>query len=81
MNGDPKLFWLYSRFSSEAQIGNDSVRRQRALGEAWCDLHGYTLADDDYHDHAVSALKGKNSGENGALRRLLTAIEDGEIPS
>ena len=80
MNGDPKLFWLYSRFSSEAQIGNDSVRRQRALGEAWCDLHGYTLADDDYHDHAVSAWKGKNSGENGALRRLLTAIEDGGIP-
>jgi hypothetical protein len=23
---DGKLFWLYSRFSSEAQIGNDSMR-------------------------------------------------------
>jgi DNA invertase Pin-like site-specific DNA recombinase len=73
-----RLAFSYVRFSSLAQAGGDSVRRQDAGFASWCASNGATPAD-NYRDLGVSAFRGKNSTA-GALREFLAAVEAGRIP-
>lgn len=78
------LAFSYSRFSSAAQQGNDSLRRQRDLAEKYVlDHPEYNLTLDDDHflvDEGLSAYSGKHS-KVGALGRFLRLVEDGEVPT
>ena len=67
----------YLRYSSKGQIGNDSVRRQLALSEAWAKERGLVI-DESLRDEAVSAFRGLNA-DTGALGSILRRIERNEI--
>ena len=77
MNPRPKAF-SYTRFSSLAQAGGDSVRRQTAAAKAWCETHGVELVE-DFADLGVSAFRGKNATD-GALAVFMRLAEGGKIP-
>ncbi|MCI0460212.1 MAG: recombinase family protein [Gemmataceae bacterium] len=70
----------YVRFSSERQANGDSLRRQLALTQAYCDRQGLQLDDSrSFLDRAVSAHRGENA-EAGALARFLEAVRMGTVP-
>lgn len=76
-----RLAYSYIRFSTPEQAKGDSHRRQTAAAAAYCTAHGLRLVDDAvYHDLGVSAYRGANLGEAGALGQFLRAVEDGSIP-
>lgn len=77
MSRRPRVY-SYTRFSSLAQAGGDSVRRQTAAARAWCDARGLQLVE-DFADLGVSAFKGKNATE-GALGVFMRLAESGKIP-
>lgn len=72
----PKAY-SYIRFSTPEQARGDSLRRQMAKAEAWCEERGLAL-DDTLQDLGVSAYHGANRA-TGALRRFLELVEEGEI--
>jgi len=74
-----KLAYSYSRFSSRDQIGNDSLRRQNALIEAWLDRNPEYVLDDSLTDKAVSAFRGRNIHGDGPLAKFLRAVEVGQV--
>jgi len=76
-----RLAYSYIRFSTPEQAKGDSHRRQTAAAAAYCAAHGLRLVDDAaYHDLGVSAYRGANLGETGALGQFLRAVEEGSIP-
>jgi DNA invertase Pin-like site-specific DNA recombinase len=72
--------YSYVRFSADAQAAGDSVRRQTALAQAWCDAHGLVLDGRSYSDLGLSAYHGANIA-TGKLGLFLKAIEKGEVRS
>jgi hypothetical protein len=78
------IAYSYKRFSSDAQEGNDSIRRQTAAAAKYIEDHpeldlvlDTTLS---LTDAGVSAYKGKNL-KQGALGVFMDAVRDGLIPS
>jgi DNA invertase Pin-like site-specific DNA recombinase len=70
----------YIRFSSPAQSGGDSVRRQSKAARAYCSSHNLLLDEElTFQDFGVSAFRGRNVDE-GALGAFLNAIKAGKIP-
>lgn len=74
------LAFLYSRFSSDIQAQGSSLARQSSAAQTYCDVHGLRLSDTSFHDHGVSAFKGRNVS-HGALGNLLELIQQGVIPA
>ena len=70
---------LYSRFSTERQQQGASLSRQTEAAKRYCEAHGLTLSDEQFHDAGVSAFKGKNVAE-GELGRFIELVETGVIP-
>ena len=73
------IAYSYKRFSSDAQEGNDSIRRQTAAANKYIDDHpelelvlDTTLS---LTDAGVSAYKGKNL-KQGALGVFMDAVRD-----
>lgn len=77
------IAYSYRRFSSEAQDGNDSIRRQTASAQKFVDEHPeYGLVLDttlSMVDAGVSAFKGDNL-KSGALGLFMDAVRIGSIP-
>jgi hypothetical protein len=75
--------YSYKRFSSDAQEGNDSIRRQTAAAKKFVDEHPeYGLVLDttlSLVDAGVSAYRGRNIKE-GALGVFIDAVKGGLIP-
>lgn len=73
--------YSYIRFSSNLQIGNDSVRRQVELSEAYARKHNLELVNSidgrKLQDLGVSAFRSKNLDENLGL--ILSYISKGII--
>ncbi len=78
------IAYSYKRFSSDAQEGNDSIRRQTAAAQRFIDEHpelGLVLDTTlSLVDAGVSAYKGRNM-KTGALGIFMDAVRDGLIPS
>lgn len=78
------IAYSYKRFSSDAQEGNDSIRRQTAAAQRFIDDHPeYGLVLDttlSLVDAGVSAYKGKNI-KSGALGVFMDAVRDELIPT
>ncbi|MEX3983794.1 recombinase family protein [Paraburkholderia sp. EG287A] len=73
------MAYSYIRFSTGQQAVGDSLRRQLALTERYCQAHGLTLVSESiYQDLGVSAFRGKNLN-SGALAEFLSAVRSGEI--
>ena len=60
------------------QLKGDSQRRQAEGAAKWCLANGVTLVE-GYKDLGVSAFKGKNASETGALGQFLKLTRDGRI--
>lgn len=77
------IAYSYKRFSSDAQEGNDSIRRQTAAAQKFIEDHPeYDLTLDttlSLTDAGVSAYTGKNL-KTGALRQFVDAVRSGLIP-
>lgn len=75
------MAYSYQRFSTAAQSGGDSLRRQQSLAEDYCKSHGLTLDDTlDLTDAGVSAFLGKNATDAGKLGAFLRMVQDGAVP-
>lgn len=74
--------YSYTRFSSEQQRDNDSLRRQSELAKKYVDKnkHLNLVLDTSMNlsDPAMSAYKGVHASR-GALAAFLRAVEDGQI--
>lgn len=77
------IAYSYKRFSSDAQEGNDSIRRQTAAAAKFIDDHpelDLTLDTTlSLTDAGVSAFKGKNLSKTGTLGIFMEAVRDGII--
>lgn len=71
--------YSYIRMSTQEQLRGDSLRRQSEKAYRYARENSLDLIEDGYEDIGVSAFRGKNA-EDGALRRFLDAVEDGDIP-
>ncbi|HRJ73007.1 MAG TPA: recombinase family protein [Terrimicrobiaceae bacterium] len=75
-----KRAYSYVRFSRAHQADGDSMRRQEAATQKYCDKRGFILDKSlDLEDKGVSAWRGKNA-KQGALGRFLDACERGVVP-
>lgn len=76
------IAYSYKRFSSDAQEGNDSIRRQTAIANRFIEEHpefGLVLDTTlSLTDAGVSAYRGKNL-KQGALGVFMDAVRDGLI--
>lgn len=70
--------YSYSRFSSDAQRDNTSIRRQQSLAEKWCEEHKIPLSTEMFKDEAVSGFSGANL-ETGALAKFIALVKAGDI--
>jgi len=76
----PKAY-SYLRFSTPAQRGGDSYRRQLALAEDYARQKGLDLDKElTFEDLGVSAFKGRNK-RRGALKLFFDAVEEEIIPT
>ncbi len=67
----------YVRFSSDLQVGGNTLKRQGDKVSNWLKAHpAYTLVN-EYADDGVSAYKGDHLKDNGALFRLISDAEKG----
>lgn len=77
------IAYSYKRFSSDAQEGNDSIRRQTAAAAKFIEDHpelGLVLDTTlSLTDAGVSAFKGKNLSKTGTLGIFMDAVRDGII--
>jgi DNA invertase Pin-like site-specific DNA recombinase len=77
------IAYSYKRFSSDAQEGNDSIRRQTAAANRFINEHPeFELVLDttlSLTDAGVSAYKGKNLSKAGALGMFMEAVREGLI--
>jgi DNA invertase Pin-like site-specific DNA recombinase len=72
--------YSYIRFSKKEQGNGDSLRRQLAGSQAYCEKRGLQLDDSlSLRDLGVSAFNGKNA-EFGALAKFLEAVQTGRVP-
>lgn len=79
----PQAF-SYVRFSNAQQAQGDSLRRQIDKARRYAEAHGLTLAtaaEHQFFDQGKSAYKAKHLDDEGQLRRFLSLVEDGSIPS
>src|SRR5262245_3463460 len=79
----PKAY-SYIRFSSAAQADGDSIRRQTALTEAWCERNGVTLDKKlKLRDEGVSAFSGEHrdadNSDRFALAAFLESVKSGRV--
>jgi DNA invertase Pin-like site-specific DNA recombinase len=75
-----RLAYSYLRFSTPEQLKGDSLRRQTALAAAYAQRHGLTLDTElKLSDLGVSAFRGDNVAETGALGGFLLAIKNGIV--
>ncbi|HVK18110.1 MAG TPA: recombinase family protein, partial [Fimbriiglobus sp.] len=73
----------YIRFSTKEQAAGDSLRRQAALRDAWCERNGVTLDKSlTLADKGVSGFSGKHreNEDRHALALFLKLAERGRIP-
>ena len=74
-----KTAYSYIRFSRPEQIKGDSLRRQTAGSEAYCQRKGYHLNTSlVLTDLGISAFKGRNV-EQGALGAFLDAVKSKRV--
>jgi len=74
------LAYSYIRFSFPRQKLGDSIRRQVARSQAYCERYGLVLDENlRLSDLGVSAFRSRNS-QVGALAYFLEAAESGRIP-
>ena len=77
------IAYSYKRFSSDAQEGNDSIRRQTAAAQRFVEEHPeYSLVLDTtltLVDAGISAYTGRNI-KSGALGIFIDAVKDKVIP-
>jgi DNA invertase Pin-like site-specific DNA recombinase len=75
------LAFSYLRYSSTEQKKGDSVRRQKALREAWLQRNPGVTLDTSLvlEDRGVSAFRGKNA-ETGQLKAFRDEVESGRVP-
>ncbi len=73
-----KKAYSYVRFSRAEQAAGDSLRRQTAKAEAYCERHGLAFDNRSLQDLGVSAFRGKNA-QTGALAGFLEAIKAGRV--
>lgn len=77
----PGLGYSYIRFSSPEQAKGDSLRRQTAKTEEWCQRNKIALDTTmSLRDAGVSAFRGKNRNDKFALGQFLKLVERGRIP-
>jgi DNA invertase Pin-like site-specific DNA recombinase len=75
-----KTAYSYIRFSTRKQAGGDSLARQTASTADYCERVGLVLDDRlRLEDLGVSAFRGKNLEEGGALARFLEAVRAGHV--
>lgn len=73
--------YSYIRFSSDAQLSGDSLRRQKEGSAKYAEANGLNLIEDfQLNDLGVSAFKGNNNQDGAALKRFLDAVDAGKIP-
>lgn len=70
--------YSYIRMSTKEQIQGDSIRRQVDKTRSYAREHNLELVE-NYDDIGVSAFRGRNA-EQGALRRFMDAVDNGDIP-
>jgi DNA invertase Pin-like site-specific DNA recombinase len=74
--------YSYVRFSSAEQRHGDSVRRQTADAQAWCDRNNARLdASTTLHDLGTSAFRGahRKNPDRNALATFLKMVQDGKV--
>jgi DNA invertase Pin-like site-specific DNA recombinase len=77
----PPIAISYVRFSTPEQAEGDSLRRQTADTEAWCQRSGIPLDTSlSIRDLGVSAFKGKHRSDKAALGGFLEAVRRGRVP-
>jgi DNA invertase Pin-like site-specific DNA recombinase len=75
------IAYSYIRFSSSEQAKGDSLRRQTAKTEAWCQRSGIALdASLSLRDAGVSAFRGKQRDDKFALGQFFKLAQRGRIP-
>src|SRR5262245_5648347 len=62
------------RFSHPSQRQGDSVRRQTADSEAWCQRNGMPL------DQTLSGCGSAFRGTNAVLAKFLALVQEGRVP-
>ena len=73
--------YSYIRFSSPEQAEGDSLRRQTAKTEAWCQRNGIQLDTSlTLRDLGVSAFRGRHRDDKFALGHFLKMVERGRVP-
>lgn len=70
-----KTAYSYIRWSSDKQSEGTSEGRQTEGAEQYAKRHGLKLSTDTFRDAAVSAYRGRNLAEGGALRAFLDAVD------
>lgn len=71
--------YSYVRFSDSEQSSGDSLRRQVALRQSYCEKRKLVLDDSLRPDEGVSAFRGKNITE-GHLGDFIRAVEAKKVP-
>lgn len=75
------LAFSYIRFSTPEQMQGDSLRRQVAAAEAYCQRNGLTMDTSlSLRDLGVSAFKGRHRDDKSALGQFLRLAQEGRIP-
>lgn len=73
--------YSYVRFSTPEQGSGDSLRRQTEAARRYATQHGLELDETlTFTDPGLSAYRGRNAKEGGALAAFLTAVEMGTVP-
>lgn len=71
----------YIRFSTAEQASGDSLRRQTEAARRYAAKHGLELDETlAFTDPGLSAYRGRNVKEGGALAAFLAAVEMGTVP-
>lgn len=78
IQGKKTVAYSYVRFSTAKQELGDSLRRQVAMAEEFCEKNDLDLHPASYRDLGVSAFKRKNV-ERGALAAFIDAVKTGKI--
>lgn len=73
-----RVAYSYLRYSDPKQGDGDSIRRQTARAQEWCQRNGADLDASTYCDPGVSAYRGKHR-ETGFLAAFLRDVDSGRI--
>jgi DNA invertase Pin-like site-specific DNA recombinase len=77
----PPVAVSYIRFSSPEQRKGDSLRRQTADTERWCERSGVPLDRDlSCKDAGRSAYHGRHRSDRAALGQFLDLVKEGKVP-